>query len=242
VAQSFERVWLDHVSGWTNRYLHPLDNMPDYGRDLAAKVGEAALLLHCNFNDTQKRDLLVRLVQFGIDSWGNVQSGCRWVGEGGHGSGRKFPILFAGAMLNDAAMLGVGSYVSYNGPGGTSAGFFGEDCQTFVVQETSPGVINFGHGGYTTADLGLAEWGFSHVGYPVNDRAGWTTDPYRTCCTANAWSGYVLVTRMMGLVAHWNHPPLFDYQDRYMATEGAGWRRAWIPFSADMWDAYRQFF
>jgi hypothetical protein len=243
VAHSFERVWLDHVSGWTNRYLHPTDNMPDYGRDLASRVGEAALMLHLNFTEAEKHDLLVRFVQFGIDSWGNLRAGTAWVGEGGHGSGRKFPILFAGAVLHDTDMLAVGAnYQSYNISATSSQGYFGEDCQTFVVAETSPGVYNWGYGGYTAQDVGLAEWGTSHTGFPGNDHAPWGQDPYRVCCTANAWSGYLLATRMMGLVGAWNHQVLFDYQDRYMAIEGAGWQRSWSDFSADMWDAYRQYF
>ena len=28
-----ERIWLDHLYEWPNREMHPLENMPDYGRD-----------------------------------------------------------------------------------------------------------------------------------------------------------------------------------------------------------------
>ncbi|MFT4513118.1 MAG: hypothetical protein ACI89X_004588 [Planctomycetota bacterium] len=38
VISGFERPWLDHVPGWATRYMHPADNMLDYGRDLASAL------------------------------------------------------------------------------------------------------------------------------------------------------------------------------------------------------------
>src|SRR5690606_21048987 len=40
----FARPWIDHVREWPGREIHPSENMPDYGRDMANRVGEAALL------------------------------------------------------------------------------------------------------------------------------------------------------------------------------------------------------
>ncbi len=240
-AALFERVWLDHVSGWCNRFLHPVENMKDYGRDLCADVSSGALLLQCDFTDAQKRPLLVRMVQYGIDTYGNVKGGCIYPGEGGHGSGRKFCILLAGAVLHDAAMLRVGrDFPSGRRDDGTFTAVFSEDAQTFFVRETAPGVWNWGHGGYTREHDGLPEFGFSHANEPKNDQAAWEADPYRRCCTANAWVGQVLAIRIMGLQEQWAHPPLFAYMDRYLQTEPKGeWTRAWIPWQAVMWDAYR---
>ena len=42
LVERFQRTWLDHLPGWTGSYLHPRGNMPDYGRDLADLVGQAA--------------------------------------------------------------------------------------------------------------------------------------------------------------------------------------------------------
>ncbi|MFY9343276.1 MAG: hypothetical protein WAT39_12340, partial [Planctomycetota bacterium] len=245
-AARFQRVWLDHCSGWTSRYLHPSDNMPDYGRDFTSLFGTGALLLQLDLSDAQKRDLLVRLVQIGIDFFGNVQNGGFWEGVGGQGSGRKFPILLAGKVLNDAAMLAIGTThpSGYFGPGHpNNRSQFGEDCQTFVVQQTSPGVFNWGHGGYTAASAGLPEWGNSHSTYPSSDNASWTGDPYRRCCTANAWVGQSLAARIMGLRVAWNHPSYFDYQDRFMQIEQVGqWTRSWDAWHGAMWDLHRPSF
>lgn len=230
-ADWFDRVWLDHAHGWLGRYLHPEENMPDYGREMSDRVGNAALLLHTDAPLSQKRNLLVRFVQLGIDLYGIAENGGRWPSDGGHSSGRKFPILFAGELLDDPQFLAATRRAHVR---------FGEDGQTFYVAETSPGIINFGHGGYTAQDVNLPEWGFQHDSNPSRDRRSWTADNYRVCCTANCWLGWVLAARIMNLRSQWDHEALFDYQDRFMGIETPGtWTRSWSPFAESMWDHYR---
>jgi hypothetical protein len=243
VAASFERVWLDHMSGWTSRYMHPIENMPDYGRDFTSLFGRGALALQLNVSNAEKRDLLVRLCQIGIDFWGNVQQGAVWEGVGGQGSGRKFPILLAGAVLGDSTMqnIGVTHPSGYFGPSHpNNRSQFGEDCQTFIVQQTSPGVYNWGFGNYNATHLDLPEWGNNHSTFPSNDNSSWSADSYRRCCTANAWVGQTLAARIMGLRDEWNHAPYFGYMDRYMQTELPGeWTRSWDSWQEAMWNLHR---
>ncbi len=241
VARSFERVWLDHMPTGAVRYLHPLENMPDYGREIAALVGSAGLLLNLDLPDAHKRVLLIRMVQLGIDLEGCLRAGCRWPGDGGNGSGRKFPILLAGAVLRDERMLAIGrEFVPAAPVPGQSGQFFAEDGQTFYVRETEPGVWNGGHGGYRREHDKLPEWGSAHSDRPEEDRAAWAADAMRRCCTANGWVGQALAARVMGLQAAWSHPAFFDYMDRYLQTEPKGeWQRAWVGWHADLWDAYR---
>lgn len=242
-AARFERVWLDHTPNWLSRFLHPVDNMPDYGRDFTSLYGTGAVLAQLGVPDADKRDLVIRLVQIGIDHFGNVSNGCNWVGDGGHGSGRKFPILFAGALLHDPEMLGIGaSHPSgYFGPDAVeNASWFGEDCQTFVVQETSPDIYNWGSGNYASDQANLPEWGINHTTWIANDDSDWYGDSYRRCCTANAWVGQTLAALLMGISADWENPAYFDYMDRYMETEPVGeWTRSWDGWQEQMWDQYR---
>jgi hypothetical protein len=230
----FERTWLDHMQGWTGRYLHPRLHMPDYGRDLADLVGQAALVLNLDLPLEQKRPLAIHLVQLGIDNFGIVHNGGRFLADGGSGSGRKFPVLLAGALLGDDALLRCAREQRFA---------FGEDAQTFVVAETKPGIWNSGHGNYGPEDVGLPEWGNRHNDDPAHDNKTWTGDPYRRCCTANTWLGFVLATHAMGLKQAWGHDPLFDYVDRYLQIEPRGeWTRAWSPFAERMWDQHRASF
>ena len=240
VERYFERPWIDHVPGWTGGYVHPVNNMPNYGREIASEIGEGALMFHLNFTNVQKQTLLIRYVQLGIDLYGIVLDGgeSNWPANGGHASGRKWPILFAGLVLGDAAMASIGS----------SAVAFGEDGQTFYI--TRQDIDRDHHPDnrsceleYAQADLGLPEWGIVHDSDPVADNKNWTT-VYRQCCTAHAWGGFVLSALIMGQRANWNHEPLFDYMDRYMAVElilnGKGaWTRQWSRFAENMWDTYR---
>lgn len=241
VATGFERVWLDHFPEWPVRYAHPADNMPDYGREMASLVGSGGLMLNLDLSNEQKRPLLLRMTQLGLDQYGVLHAGGRWPGLGGHGSGRKFPILLAGLVLHDEAMLGIGEkYPSVRRSAAVGDQFFAEDGQTFYVRETSDGVYNWGFGGYTKEHADLPEWGFNHASEPNTDRAGWDDNPYRRCCSANGWVGEALAARMLGLQGAWAHPAFFDYMDRYMQVQHTeAWHRAWTGWHASMWDAYR---
>ena len=234
VEAMFERPWIDHVPTWIGGYIHPSGNMPNYGRDMTDHVGIASLMLQLDFTHPEKEKLLISLVQLGIDLFGIVKDGGKdnWQAGGGHHSGRKWPILFAGAMLTNLPMARVGLDPSYL--------FMGEDGQTFYVEETSPGVYNNGFGGYAAQHVGMPEWGIKHALVPADDDVDWFADPYRVCCTANSWTGQLLAVRIMGARWLWNHPALFDYQDRYVQIQKQnGGSVATSRFSLDMWDQYR---
>jgi hypothetical protein len=167
------------------------------------------------------------LVQIGVDTYYLAKIGCLWPANGGHAHVRKWAILFAGFMLNDSDMLAVGQETHT-----MSAWRFGEDEQTFYVSQTD---IDRGVG-YTQDDLGEPEWGIRHYAEPNLDNPAWTAN-YRQCCTAICWSSEVLGALILGLKDNWNWPALFDYQDRYNATETTYLFGS--QFSREMWLAYR---
>jgi hypothetical protein len=241
VERYFERPWIDHVPNWLGGYHHPTDNMPDYGREIATEVGIGALMLNLDFTPQEKETLLIRYVQLGLDLYGIVSNGGEdnWPPNGGHSSGRKWPIVFAGIMLGDNAMQHIG-------PGdGSGTVMFGEDGQTFYVTQADidrthdPDLRGCYLEEYQTSDLDLPEWGIVHSHDPEADNKAWCA-VYRQCCTANAWAGFVLAAHIMNAKALWDHAALFDYQDRYMALEAPGdWTRCWDAFTEAMWDTYR---
>ncbi|MFC1631145.1 dockerin type I repeat-containing protein [Candidatus Omnitrophota bacterium] len=263
VERMFERPWIDYVPDWHNRFIHPTTSMPDYGREISAQVGIAALMLNLNYSEREKETLMIRFVQLGIDNYGIVQDAGQdnWENNGGHASGRKFPILFSGVVLNDAAMRNIGQksgtylYTGSYGPGNEPPDYihFGEDDQTFYVTQNDVAITNGPNWHpdsraaqlipYNQGDIGLVEWGIRHSSYPEADNKYWGAN-YRRDCTANAWAGFVLATHVMGLKELWNHDCLFDYQDRYMqvtADNGPypGSRQNSSAFAENMWDAYR---
>jgi len=134
------RVWLDHWlgGGFLSSRIHPLNNMRDYGRDIAASESEVALQLVFGYPQAEKAALLVSMVQIGIDFYGLVLDSGVWYADGGHNSGRKFPIIFAGVILGSDEMTGITrGFVRTNTSGGFS-GYqyrFGEDGQTYYFDD-----------------------------------------------------------------------------------------------------------
>ncbi len=247
VERYFERPWLDHVAGWTAGAIHPEENLPNYGREISTLIGEGALMLHLNYSNNEKETLLIRYIQVGIDLYGILQNGGEdnWNGNGGHASGRKWPILFAGLILNDTGMKNIGQksgdyfYSSGHNLENPISDYihFGEDDQTFYVTQEDVDLTNsslwepdsrdveVGHMlPYRSTNIGMPEWGITHteIGYGDHDNMHWQAG-YRECCTANAWLGFVLAAWIMNADANtidlWNHPALFDYMDRYLAIE-----------------------
>jgi hypothetical protein len=248
VKRYFERPWIDHVPSWPARSLHPTDNMPNYGREIATQVGIGALMLNLNFSNTQKEKLLVRYVQLGIDLYGIIQDGgqTNWPANGGHAGGRKWPILFAGLVLNDPNMRNIGRPdIPDYGPSHPQYVHFGEDDQTFYVTQAdieathspkwNPDHRDAQRIPYESEDIGLPEWGIVHALALERSNKYWKT-AYRSV-SSPCWGGIVLAVHIMGAKDLWNHDALFDYVDRYMQAT-PDWRQT-SKFVENIWDTYR---
>ena len=262
-----KRPWVDSVFF---NFDVPAEYMASYGRENAYLMSFAGLLLTLDFPAEQKEPLLVYLTQYGIDLFGLVEQGhTGWQAHGGHGSGRKFPIVLAGVMLSEESMKSVQAN-------------FGEDMQTIRVSETLPAgaytgswhtqpesVVYGGHVGINGESVNPG-WGpYEHL-LP----AAWKNtlgESYRRCCTSVAWVGEALAARLIpGMLDAWNRPQFFAYVDRWMGSadnpldlesirsatgmaidpdfmqgqawkilSGGGYYRPYRTFVDEMWAAYR---
>jgi hypothetical protein len=210
-----KRPWVDSVFF---NFDVPAEYMASYGRENAYLMSFAGLLLTLDFSAEQKEPLLVYLTQYGIDLYGLVEKGhTGWQGFGGHGSGRKFPILLAGVMLNDQNIKSVQAQ-------------FGEDMQTIWVSETLPAgtytkswhtkpetVVYGGHVGINGESVNPG-WGpYEHL--VPSDWKNTLGESYRRCCTSVSWVGEALAARLIpGIQTSWNHAQFFAYVDRWMNT------------------------
>jgi hypothetical protein len=236
--QHFRRPWVDNLFF---NFDSPIEYMPDYSREIARAVGTAGLLLSLSYTAEQKEPLLVYLTQYGIDLYGLVQAGHPgWTAHGGHGSGRKFPIVFAGTMLEVGGMQ-------------RPPGKYGEDMQTMLgTGWTGATALYAGHYGPT----GTGRYGpYEHL--QPRDWVDTLNEDYRRCCTSSAWIGEALAARLIpGMQGAWNHSPFFAYADRWMTEDdtqaratiqaqigknynGFPQRKAWDAFVTNMWKAYR---
>jgi hypothetical protein len=105
----FERPWLSFH--YYMDCVHPVNNMPGRNDLFAERIGEGALVLNLNYTNAQKKTLMIRFVQVGIDLYGILANDGRriWTANGAQSQGRKMPILFAGTVLNDPNMKAIGS-------------------------------------------------------------------------------------------------------------------------------------
>jgi hypothetical protein len=260
VESYFERPWIEKVGSWSARYLRPFKNHPfenrgtvgTYAREMSHTLAAGLLSLQLNYSQAEKRKLLIRMVQIGLDIYGAARIGGYWEADGGQNQGRKMPMLMTGLVLNDSDIL---LYADAK-----KKMIFQEDAQTFYVKSsdvtgprglkcTNPNSPYFNQLSgtnctvlipYTSADIGLPEWGVRHLLEPNRDNKDWGA-LYREVNGA-CIIGHVLTGRLMQAQSHWNHSAIFDYYDRYWQFEGSrssSSSNSIQPFVNDMWKAYR---
>jgi hypothetical protein len=260
LERAFERPWVDHIYGWDSRNMHPLENMPGYGRELGRMVSYAALALCTDATKEQKEKLCLRFIQVGIDNWGVATRSKRgseggWPAAGGFGNGRKLPIVFAGYMLNDLegmrmirkfapeCSFGEDEHVEF-GPSWTGARV------RFTGQYPLIGAKQIDRGPYE--HLPPAQWPAQKGGNPT------MSEGYRRCCTSISWVGQALAVRLMHIEPVWDYDAFFVYVDRWMYEDdtkfaeeiakahpkfGAGIKQGgthFDPWIDAMWAAYRK--
>jgi hypothetical protein len=206
----FDRPWIDHTQGWGNRQTHPTDNMPEYSRELSRAVSIVSLMLMLDFTAQEKENLLLSMVQYGIDLWGAALNGGGWEAAGGYGNGRKWPIIFAGILLQDEKMQRPNTIVPNIR--------FGEDEQTVYGKAWTGAKVMFaGHSGiHGSGDRGAYE----HL--PPSEWPGpikAQSEAYRRVSTSISWVGQFLSARSMHAEKLWDHDAYFDYVDRWMTED-----------------------
>ena len=224
-AEVFQKPWVN--LGFFG-FDEPMENMPHYGQWVGQASGDAALLLCLDYSPAEKERLLVNFVQVGIDYWGMIQSGHPgWEGWGGHGSGRKLPIVFAGHLLGDDRMAS---------PTKTfPKALFGEDTQTRYGQSwTGAKVVFAGHSGIQ-GDVATqkARGPYEHLHpsqWDQNGQVNTTSEAYRRANTSCCWVAEGLAGRLLGLEGKWDHDSFFDYVDRWMTEDDANCCKEIIPF------------
>ena len=238
-------------------FEEPVENMPQYGLEYGRVVGISALLLCTDLKPEQKEPLLVNYLQVGIDLGGMIRAGHPgWTCWGGHGSGRKLPIVFAGLLLGDDELANINKSFP--------KASFGEDEQTAYGDcWTGAKVVFAGHSGIDTVTGAGRDRGNGWGPYEHTPPSEWktgqnTSESYRRCCTSVGWVAQALALRLMHAEPAWNHEAFFDYVDRWMFEDDSSavktikeatghdhdhdWSRqgqAWDAFVNEMWAKHR---
>lgn len=219
----FSKFWFEYNLIWTGRYLHtPYQADDGYGKAIAIKTGDAALLLNLDYTAAEKEKLLIGMVQYGIDIAGVLDKGGRWYDTGGHNIGRLAPLMIAAGVLDDAWLKGFLD-------GGRKG--FSEYCQTFFVTQADVGryvkqETDYPRVPYIQSDVGLADWGETHNDNPERDGRNWDS-PYRDICGGQL-TAPAMVARVMSIRAACKWEAMFLYAERHLDYEqSAGYQGEW---------------
>jgi hypothetical protein len=199
----FQRPWIDHLMSWEQQELVPNENGPNYGREHARLVSIASLMALLDVPQARKEKLVIGLIQRGIDLYGVAMAGGYWNEGGGHSSGRKWPIVFASIMLQDPKLLELPATAVFHEDTQTyyGKGWFGQNVLWQMI---------YHHGRRTPYEE-----------KPPQQWEKWdsTSESYRLCCNAVAWTGSALAARYMKGIKAWGHDAYFDYIERWMRED-----------------------
>lgn len=95
----------DIYTGWNTRQGSPGFQNPQYGTSWAGAVSQALVLLDSDLLDPPDKEALARkMIQWGLDLWGDYLDGRKNYANGGQARARKTLIIFAGHMLGISEM------------------------------------------------------------------------------------------------------------------------------------------
>lgn len=231
------RFALDIIPTWNRNHLSTPNHPPLYGRDLCHDEAEPYLWAITDRPLDTKVEVLIGLVQRGIDRYGVFRSALEqgfhpWRADGAHNSGRKLSILFAGRLLDDPDMLSVMAQ------GRAVEDGFQEDAMTFHV---TPEIVALSNSAdwtpsyrdndrypkqpYTDGMVGMPDWRGN--ANPAVANAAWNGHLYRVSGNHNTQHAQVLTILAMGLREAWDHEAYFDYHMRFceiLAGRSDPWR------------------
>jgi len=235
VAGYYKRVWIEHCTEWVQRDIHPQNNMPAYGRDICSRSATGLILLQLDYTQAQKEELLIGLVQYGIDIYGVAKNGGVWYNNGGHNTGRKMPLLMTAKVLNNSDMLAYADKEQHF--------IFQDDQQHFYVSQAEVDMTHSAEWApddradpipYEVSDIGMAEWGIRHTDMPHGDNMNWEATHRHV--NGPAETKQILAAHLMDVKNEWNWLPVFDYIDRYYAIEQPD---AYEDYFVALWETYR---
>jgi hypothetical protein len=211
IAERYRRVQLDHLENWMGGNMHPAENMPDYGASIAVDSAVSVLRFLLSDFDLQRQShrlALVRYLQMGVDLQAMALAGVKWPGNGGHGNGRKLPILFAATLLDQDQFNNV-----------LAKTVFSEDAQIYFSEKAGKALygVRCTDNEYwmtTRLDKGARD---CRDPYGYIDGGGHEIgEAYQLCCTSMPWKYTALAVRMLGWEKFWRNDAFLEYADRWV--------------------------
>ena len=216
----FKMMQLDVDSYGNSENIRAIDNFCkgifshacSYGGRVALDNGDGALRLMLNDSYADKHEALIYYLQFGLDLYYQMKQGVEWVPNGGHGSGRKLPIIFAGVMLENAEIKNAVKNVAKEA-GDSSV--FQEDG---FLRAGFNGVPIFGAGGnYWTNVVTDYDSRTSKDPYGYIDGGNIPGTSYQSGINSMIWKGPAMAMKFMPEIETiWDNQLFGSYVDRWV--------------------------
>jgi hypothetical protein len=229
--ERFKRLQLD-VDSYPGEHIRPYDNYRNilgtgydassvYGGRLATDTGDLVLRLMLNDSIESKKQHTIYLVQHGIDLYHTMKGGMDWEPNGGHGSGRKLPMIVAAILLqNDTMKQDILAQEKIQG-GVTT---FQEDGYIYYSQKANNGnglVLFGGHESEFNYWYNVVEDGHSRVAsdpYQYIDCGHVPGTSYQEGINSMIWKGPVVAMAVWPEVNRlWDHYLFVTYTDRWVS-------------------------
>lgn len=213
--------WHEWGADWTATKVRPQYNTANTNAENTAqfsaqRFGDAAMWINLDWTQAQKRKIVIRLIQNGIDMCSYHMAGGQMLASGSHQTGWKFPAFLAAVLLQDPDMLAItrnhhnfveGSLTTYRISLSDLSRYYTLDGTNYP---------------FLYEDVGTYWWGIQHYSQSDKDRQPTipTADPYQGIYGLIVPS--LLAVRMMQAESDWGWGIAFRYMPRHLSIFGIG--------------------
>ena len=207
-----ERPWLMHLYHYNNRKMHPVENMPNYHREVGRFLSELSLVL---MTDAKTPKLLYGFIQTGIDHYATITSGKA------DNATFEFHSILTGLLLSDEEMASLWINGDSQTLGRATEKFYMPDDKLSTLSSSlvDNGKTWTGHGVMFRKKRGDAEHEHLHPSewskIPTNG-GGIKNETYRLCCDSTPHFGMALTSRVLNAGKYWPNSALDKYMDRWV--------------------------
>tara|TARA_R110000868_G_scaffold13711_1_gene63516 strand:+ start:360 stop:2162 length:1803 start_codon:yes stop_codon:yes gene_type:complete len=250
---------------WATDQITPDYQHPGYGQYFASVVSQAL----CKVMEAatpatlaSKRNLAVKLIQWGIDLWSAFKTNRTNFALGGHMQGRKALIIFAGHMLGDSSMENPDAILADQAGFYSGCGRF-QEKHAYFASSTASSLWWGGRWAYNyTSTSGLNP---PARGFQALDPSTWSNDQkfqwiYSNEITAGSQVGTALAMMMLrrhrewsipaiGYITQWMHGWTTTLSSSYVSnglslqgigtSGGVAYATQFQGYCTDLWRVYR---
>ena len=184
----------------------------------ADRFADAAMWINLNWTQAEKRKIVIRLIQNGIDICSYHIAGGTMLASGSHQTGWKFPAFLAAVLLQDSQMLAI----TRNPNNFVEGNLTTWRITSSDISSTHGQTINSVFYPFKTEDIGTYWWGIQHQSQPQEDFAPSSPSRDPNQSIYGLVIPALLAARMMKAESDWGWGIAFRYMLKHLSIFGTG--------------------